>query len=80
VLCEKHWHLDHQPYHPDPTAIHFIPLFSQASYEKVQNIQVKEQTKKSIRETIDMLYDEYDGLHLKSRKFIDHMKTWENTL
>lgn len=80
VLCEKHWHLDEQRYHADPRAIHFIRLFSQVSYEKVQIIQVKEETKKSIRETIDMLYDEYVGLHLKSKKFIDQMKTWENTL
>ena len=42
---------------------------------KSPNIQVKEETKKSIRETIDMLYDEYVGLHLKSKKFIDQMKT-----
>ena len=70
VLCEKHWHLDEQRYHADPRAIHFIRLFSQVSYEKVQNIQVKEETKKSIRETIDMLYDEYVGLHLKSKNLL----------
>ncbi|HCS98482.1 MAG TPA: DNA repair protein RecO, partial [Enterococcus faecalis] len=80
VLCEKHWHLDEQRYHADPRAIHFIRLFAQVSYEKVQNIQVKEETKKSIRETIDMLYDEYVGLHLKRKKFIDQRKTWENRL
>ena len=46
VCFEKHWHLDEQRYHADPRAIHFIRLFSQVSYEKVQNIQVKKKLRK----------------------------------
>ncbi|MCZ1300290.1 DNA repair protein RecO, partial [Enterococcus faecium] len=29
---------------------------------------------------IDQLYDEYVGIHLKSKKFIDQMKSWAHVL
>lgn len=80
VLCEKHWDLDQHRYHGDPKAIHFIRLFSAVSYEKLNKIEVHTDTKAQIRKIIDELYDEYVGVHLKSKKFIDQMKTWENTL
>jgi DNA repair protein RecO (recombination protein O) len=80
VLCERHWQFDERRYHADPRAIHFIRLFSAISYDKVQDINVKPETKTAIRKTIDELYDEYVGIHLKSKKFIDQMKSWEDTL
>ncbi|ALS38213.1 DNA repair protein RecO (recombination protein O) [Enterococcus rotai] len=80
VLCERHWHLDDHRYHADPRAIHFIRLFSAISYDKVQDINVKAETKTAIRQTVDELYDEYVGINLKSKKFIDQMKSWEDTL
>ena len=80
VLCERHWHLDSHRYHADPRAVHFIRLFSTISYDKVQDINVKSETKTAIRQTIDELYDEYVGINLKSKKFIDQMKSWEDTL
>lgn len=80
VLCEKHWILDSHRYHSDPRCIHFIRLFSAISYDQVQTIHVKETTKLAIRKTIDELYDDYVGIHLKSKTFIDKMHTWEHTL
>lgn len=80
VLCEKHWPMDEHRYHADPRGIHFIRLFSGISYDQVQDINVKEETKEAIRKTLDELYDEYVGIHLKSKKFIDQMKTWESTM
>lgn len=80
VLCERHWSLDNHRYHADPRAIHFIRIFSAVSYDKVQDITVKPETKTAIRQTIDALYAEYVGIQLKSKKFIDQMKSWEDTL
>ncbi|MGK0550512.1 DNA repair protein RecO [Enterococcus faecalis] len=80
ILCQQHWHLDERRYHADPRSIHFIRLFSAISYDQVQAIKVSAETKTAIRETIDTLYDEYVGIHLKSKKFIDQMKSWEDTL
>lgn len=80
LLCEKHWFLDERRYNGDPRAVHFIRLFATVSYDKVQEIKVKQATKDEIRKMIDELYDEYIGIHLKSKKFIDEMKSWEATL
>lgn len=81
VLCERHWHLDdRRRYHADPRAIHFIRLFSSVSLDQIQRIELKEETKAAIRQTIDLLYEEFVGIHLKSKKFIDEMKNWETTM
>lgn len=80
VICEKHWALDDHRYHGDPRAIHFIRLFAQISYEQIASIKLKPETKQAIRQVIDLLYDEYVGLHLKSKKFIDQMGQWQDIL
>ncbi|MGY3749431.1 DNA repair protein RecO [Vagococcus acidifermentans] len=80
LLCEQHIYKDDHRLHADPKAIHFLRMFSQISYEQINQITMKESTKQLIRHVIDELYDEYVGLHLKSKKFIDDMKSWEDTL
>lgn len=80
ILCQNHFSFDLARYNSDPKAIHFIRLFSAISYDKIQTISLKTETKAAIRRTIDELYDEYVGIHLKSKKFIDQMKNWENLL
>lgn len=80
LLCEKHWHMDERRSHFSPTAIHFIRLFNQISLSQIKTIDVSDKTKEELRRTIDELYDEYVGIHLKSKTFIDKMKSWENLL
>lgn len=80
VLCERHWNQDLHRYHADPRAVYFVRMFSAITFERIKNISVKEETKGEIRKFIDSLYDEYVGIHLKSKKFIDQMKDWENIL
>lgn len=80
ILCEEHWEKDKHRYHGDPRAIHFIRLFSQISYNQISQITLKPDTKEAIRKVIDALYEEYVGLHLKSKKFIDQMNTWQDIL
>lgn len=80
ILCEAHWHLDPHRYHADARVIHFLRLFSAITYEKISSINLKPETKQQIRATLDQLYDEYIGLHLKSKKFIDQMSSWQDLL
>mgnify|MGYP007126633253 CR=1 FL=1 len=40
----------------------------------------EEETKKQIQKVIDQLYEEYVGIHLKSKKFIEQMNEWGNVL
>lgn len=80
LLCPAHYFEDERRYHASPKAIHFIRLFSVISFDKINSIAVKDETKKEIRAVIDQLYDELVGIRLKSRKFIDSMKEWGNLL
>ncbi|MGO3732913.1 MAG: DNA repair protein RecO [Vagococcus sp.] len=80
VLCERHWSKDERRSHFDPSAIHFIRLFSNVRYTQINDIRISDTRKHQIRYVIDQLYDEFVGIHLKSKKFIDDMKTWEDML
>jgi DNA repair protein RecO (recombination protein O) len=55
-------------------------MFVNISLKQVENISIKEETKKEIRLFIDALYEEYVGIHLKSKKFIDQMDNWKDML
>lgn len=80
VLCEAHFSSDEHRCHADPAAMHFIRLFNQIDLSKVKTINVKPAVKKGIRRVIDQLYDEYVGIHLKSKKFIDDMHNWQDLM
>lgn len=80
ILCQKHFSMDDRRYHANPRSIHFLRLFSQISLDQIQRIDLKDETKEMIRQTIDAIYEEYVGVHLKSKKFLDDMKKWENVL
>lgn len=80
LLCPEHYFEDERRYHASPKAIHFIRLFSVVSFDKIKSISITDETKKEIRAVIDQLYDEMVGIKLKSRRFIDSMKQWENML
>ena len=80
VLCEKHWHVDERRSHFNPRGLHFVRLFSKISYEQINQISLQKETKDQIRFIIDEIYSEYVGIFLKSKKFIDEMKSWEDLL
>ncbi|MGM0237739.1 DNA repair protein RecO [Enterococcus sp. AZ103] len=80
ILCQQHFDHDLHRYHADPRGIYFLRMFANLSYDKIGEIKLKAETKKEIRRILDQLYDEYVGLHLKSKKFIDQMTEWEDVL
>ena len=80
LLCPAHFHKDERRLHASPRAIHFIRLFSVISLEKINSVSVKQETKDEIRAVIDLLYEELVGLKLKSKKFIDEMKDWQDLI
>ncbi|WP_237301596.1 DNA repair protein RecO [Vagococcus penaei] len=80
ILCENDWHRDERRSHFDSRAVHFLRVFSAISYNQINQIKLSEETKTDIRQVIDSLYEDYVGIHLKSKKFIDQMKNWETVL
>lgn len=80
VLCEQHFHMDDRRLHWSPRASHFIRLFSQIPYDKLGQVDLQATTKTEIRQALDDLYEEYVGIHLKSKHFISQMETFVNPL
>jgi len=80
LLCPDHFYEDERRLHASPRAIHFIRLFSIITFDRIQSVSVKDETKVDINRVIEQLYDELVGLKLKSRDFINKMKDWENMI
>lgn len=80
LICPNHFHEDERRLHASAKAMHFIRLFSVLSFDKINTISLKKETKLEIRYVIDQLYDELVGLNLKSKRFIDQMHEWDNVL
>ena len=80
LLCQNHWANDLRRYHASPKAIHILRLFSVLSIDKIGEIKVADETKRSMRQTLDKLYEENTGISLKSKKFIDNMHAWNLSL
>ncbi|OYW71583.1 MAG: DNA repair protein RecO [Aerococcus viridans] len=80
VLCEQHFHMDERRLHWSRRASYFIRMFSQIPYAKLGTVSLGQQTKSELRHALDMLYEEYVGIHLKSHHFISQMESFINPL
>lgn len=76
VLCPQHYHEDERRLHLDPNMLYLIDQFQAISFEDLERISVKDEMKRKLRLFIDQIYDEYVGIHLKSKKFIDDLSSW----
>lgn len=78
VLCQNHFSEDPNRLHIAPAAIYFSRMFLKISPDQVSSIKLKPENKEAIRSFIDFFYDEYVGMKLKSKSYIDQMYQWEN--
>lgn len=77
----------HRCIHKDP---HYLPLsqntvkllrfFYYFDLNRLGTISVKPETKKELKKAIDMYYDEYSGLILKSKRFLDQLDSLRDKL
>ncbi|AYG01413.1 DNA repair protein RecO [Lactococcus allomyrinae] len=79
-LCPKHFDEDLRRSHLDPNVIYLCNLFQEISLDELKKISVKPEMKQKIRQFIDGLYDEYVGIHLKAKKFLDGMGNWADIM
>ena len=79
-LCPQHFDEDLRRSHLDPNVIYLVNLFQEISLDELKKISIKADMKLKIRQFIDGLYDEYVGIHLKSKKFLDGMSGWADIM
>lgn len=76
ALCPRHYQEDERRAHLDPNVLYLIHKFQEISMEDLESISIKSDMKLKLRLFIDQIYEEYVGIHLKSKKFIDNLSSW----
>jgi DNA repair protein RecO (recombination protein O) len=74
--------LEKDPYHfkLSPATVKLLRLFYYFDLSRLGNISVKEETKTELKTVITAYYEEYSGLHLKTKKFLNSMDQFRNLL
>lgn len=80
VLCPQHLHEDPRRSHIDPNVLYLLDQFQSISFSDLETISIKAEMKQKLRIFIDQLYEEYVGIHLKSKKFIDDLDKWAHIM
>ncbi|VTS13236.1 DNA repair protein RecO [Streptococcus pseudoporcinus] len=75
-LCPNHLYEDTHRSHLDPNVLYLLDQFQNVQFSELKNISLKKDMKKKLRYFIDDLYENYVGIHLKSKKFIDDLDKW----
>ena len=73
VLCPDHYDRDERRAHWDPNALYLLDRFQAVKFGELETISIHDAMKKELRKCLDQLYDEYVGIHLKAKKFIDSL-------
>ncbi|MGZ7269044.1 DNA repair protein RecO, partial [Streptococcus pyogenes] len=66
--------------HIDPNVLYLLDQFQSISFADLETISIKAEMKQKLRIFIDRLYEEYVGIHLKSKKFIDDLDKWAHIM
>ncbi|MBM7635711.1 DNA repair protein RecO [Streptococcus saliviloxodontae] len=76
LLCPEHYHQDEKRSFLNPNIPYLLDRFQSLNFDELQSISVNDNLKKDLRQFLDALYDDYVGINLKSKKFIDDLGKW----
>ena len=76
LLCPEHYEKDLYRSHLDPNIPYLLNQFQTLHFDSLKTISVKPDMKQKLRKFIDEVYEDYIGLRLKSKKFIDDLDHW----
>jgi len=73
LIC--HQCLEKDPYHIkiSEAAVKLLRLFYYFDLSRIGNISVKPETRADLKKVIDAYYEEYSGLNLKTKRFLNQM-------
>lgn len=72
-LCHRCFYKDTYHLKLSSTAIKLLRLFYYFDLNRLGKIDVKESTKKELKQVITAYYDEYSGLSIKSKRFLNQI-------
>jgi DNA repair protein RecO (recombination protein O) len=74
--------LEKDPYHLkiSQATVKLLRIFYYFDLSRLGNISLKDETKAELKKIITAYYDEYSGLHLKTKKFLQSMEQFRNLM
>ncbi|WP_430534289.1 DNA repair protein RecO [Listeria rocourtiae] len=80
IVCHRCFERDKYRLHLTERSVKLLRLFYIFQLDRLGSIDVKQETKDEIQRAIDTYYEQYSGLYLKSKKFLNNMKNWDDVL
>jgi DNA repair protein RecO (recombination protein O) len=80
LLCHRCFELDPYRIKIGSGTVRLLRLFYLLDLHRLGNISVKPETKAELKKVISSYYDEYSGLYLKTRRFLDQMDSFRDSL
>lgn len=80
LLCPEHYDKDLKRSQLDPNVPYLLDKFQSIKFDELKTISVKPEMKQKLRYFIDGIYDNYVGIQLKSKKFIDDLSKWGDVM
>ncbi|AQY51183.1 DNA repair protein RecO [Listeria weihenstephanensis FSL R9-0317] len=80
LVCHRCFERDRYRLHLSENVVKLLRLFYIFQLDRLGNISVKQETKEQLQRAIDTYYEQYSGLYLKSKKFLNNMKNWDELL
>jgi DNA repair protein RecO (recombination protein O) len=75
LLCQRCSRIDPRAIHISEQTAKLLRVFYYIDMKRLGNVSVKQETKDELEQVISKYYDDYSGLHLKSKKFLNHLHT-----
>jgi DNA repair protein RecO (recombination protein O) len=79
-LCQRCKQNDQFAFPVTEKAVKLLRVFYHFDLNRLGKIEVSSQTKKILQQILFSYYDEYSGIYLKSRKFLEQLKNMDNFL
>ncbi len=72
-LCHRCWHVDERTLKINANTAKLLRLFYHFDMNRLGSISVKQETKEQLKTVLEAYYEEYSGLHLKSKRFLQQL-------
>ncbi|MDT8861778.1 DNA repair protein RecO [Alkalihalobacillus sp. MEB130] len=77
-LCNRCSHRDEKAYRISGHTARLLRLFFYIDLQRLGQISLKKETKNELKEILSAYYDEYSGLRLKSKRFLEQMERMQD--
>ncbi|SDI31125.1 DNA repair protein RecO [Dolosicoccus paucivorans] len=73
LLCQEHWIEDPVRLHIDPKAVGIARVLALVQLTQIDGIKVSPYIKEELRRLIDEIYEEYVGIRLRAKSYLDKL-------